>query len=185
MARRTRVRSGNRRPSPFSGGRIEFMGDREMLRKIEEMADERTMNSICYEALTKSAEPVKAYMDDFLDLHLKGNGIPWPHTQVTRPQGTGQSKRNFEYHPWWKGSRMNLIVGYNFSDYVYGDHEQQGALQALFLDIGTRTPGGTPRIVPTFFVYYAVRNSLTQVEAIQNEVIQRRLMEIWNRRMTV
>lgn len=156
------------------------MGDDELLRKIEELSSDKEINRICYDALIKSSAPVKQYMDDFLDTHLEGNGIPWPYTQMTPARGKGQSRRYYDNHAWWKGHRMSITVGYDFKDYVKGDHEQQGALQALFLDIGTRTAGGTPVIEPTFFVYYAVRNSISEVEAIQNEVVAQHFTRIWN-----
>lgn len=169
----------NRKRGTFSGGIIEWMGDDELLRKIEQLSSKEEINRICFDALTKSSVPVRKYMDDFLDTHLKGKGIPWPYTQVTLPEGKGQSKRNYNSHPWWKGNKMSITVGYDFNDYVKGNHEQQGALQALFLDIGTKSAGGTPRIVPTFFVYYGVRNSLAAIEAIQNETVARHFQRIW------
>ena len=45
--------------------------------------------------------------------------------------------------------------------FEYGFDAKNGGLPALFLDIGT------PKIKPTFFIYYAVENNLKAIHSIQ------------------
>lgn len=47
--------------------------------------------------------------------------------------------------------------------FEYGFDANDGGLPALFLDIGT------PKIKPTFFIYYAVENNLKRIHEIQKE----------------
>lgn len=47
--------------------------------------------------------------------------------------------------------------------FEYGFDAKDGGLPALFLDIGT------PKIKPTFFIYYAVENNLKRIHEIQKE----------------
>lgn len=47
--------------------------------------------------------------------------------------------------------------------FEYGFDAKNGGLPALFLDIGT------PKIKPTFFIYYAVENNLKKIHEIQKE----------------
>lgn len=159
---------------------LTWQGDAELLRKLTELGSQEFVNKTAYNALVASAEPIREYMDDFLDTHLEGSPIPFPYTQTTLPRGQGQSKKYTVVRPWWKGNRMYVIIGYEMEDYVKGDHEAQKALQALFLDIGTKDMGGTPRITPTFFVYYAIRNNYGAVARIQEAVVWRALRQIWS-----
>ena len=47
--------------------------------------------------------------------------------------------------------------------FEYGFDANDGGLPALFLDVGT------PKIKPTFFIYYAVENNLKRIHEIQKE----------------
>lgn len=166
--------------SKWSGNTLQWQGDTEVVRKLMTLGSDEFINKTIYTAMKLSAEPIQKYMNDFMDSHLEGNSIPFPYTQVTDPKGKGQTRRYPVIRPWWRGQRMNILIGYEIDDYVKGDHEAQKGLQALFLDIGTKSIGGTPRITPTFFVYYAIRNSYGQVAAIQERVVWQALRQIWS-----
>lgn len=56
--------------------------------------------------------------------------------------------------------------------FEYGFDPKEGGLPALFLDIGT------PKIKPTFFIYYAVENNLARIHAIQKEELTKILEEL-------
>lgn len=56
--------------------------------------------------------------------------------------------------------------------FEYGFDAKDGGLPALFLDIGT------PKIKPTFFIYYAVENNLKRIHDIQREELTKILEEL-------
>lgn len=56
--------------------------------------------------------------------------------------------------------------------FEYGFDVDKGGLPALFLDIGT------PKIKPTFFIFYAVENNLSKIHAIQQEELTKVLKEL-------
>lgn len=159
-----------RQVGSFSGGVLQYQGDRELAKMLQDLADTNTLNNAVAESLTKSAELLKKDMIAFMDTHRKG--MPTPATQNTPPRGTGQSNRYIG--EWLKrdGNTMILRVGFEKRNYKSGaSHEAQKGLQALFLDIGTKDAMGTPLVRPMFFVYYAVMNNLDEVRRIQNDVI--------------
>lgn len=163
-----------------SGGALEWWGDTELMRKLDSLASSEEMNRAVFDALMKSTEPVVEYQKEFMDSHLKGKPIPYPYTQTTLPRGKGQSNKWLDRRVWWKNGAMTVQVGFRKRDYKPGmKHENQQGLQALFLDIGTRMYHGTPRITPTFFIYYSVANNWAAIKRIQNEVIFEHILDIW------
>lgn len=159
-----------RQVGSFSGGVLEYQGDRELMKMLQDISSPDVLNRAVDEALIKSAEPLKKDMREFMDSHKKGR--PRPATQNTEPRGKGQSNRYLGQWLKRKGDTVTLRVGFEKKDYVSGaSHEAQKGLAALFLDIGTKDAMGTPLVRPTFFVYYAVRNNLDEVRRIQNDVV--------------
>lgn len=174
------ARRRSRQRGDFSGGNLQLFGFEEIVRKIDRLAEKKELNRIIYKALTESAKPVMDDMEEFMDTHREG--MPTPETQDTPPRGTGQSNRYTDMHGWWRGNRFTLQVGFKKADYKKGaSHEAQMALQALFLDIGTRMLHGTPRITPTFFIYYAVDNNRDLIKLTQERVLTESLRELWMR----
>lgn len=163
----------------YSGGVIEIYGFEELARKISEFGT-KALNDAVYSALKESEKPVKDYMVAFMDSHLEGKPIPFPYTQDTLPRGEGQSNRYYTSHVYWKGNQITMVCGFEKRDYVKGDHDAQRALQALFLDVGTKDALGNPRITPTFFMYYAVNNNLDTIRALQKNALIRSLQKWWN-----
>lgn len=159
-----------RQVGSFSGGVLQYQGDRELMKMLQDLSNPEILNNAVEEALRNSAKPLKEYMASFMDSHRKG--MPRPINQNTEPRGTGQSNRYLG--EWIKrdGNTFVLRVGFEKRNYKTGsDHESQKGLQALFLDIGTKDAMGTPLVRPTFFVYYAVMNNLDEVRRIQNNTI--------------
>lgn len=155
----------------FSGGVIHYQGDVELMKILQQLSNEAQLDEAIEDALMQSAKPVQDYMNDFMDSHLAG--MPTPPTQNTPPRGVGQTKKFMGQ--WLKrdGHRMELLIGYQKRDWNPRNKRAPMGLAALFLDIGTRDALGTPRVRPTFFIYYAVQNNLDQVRMIQNRVINR------------
>lgn len=172
------ARKRARKTGDFSGGQFELYGFNELLEKIEDFG-KSALNSAVYSALRASEQPVKNYMTRFMESHRAGKPIPFPYTQDTPPRGKGQTNRYYESHVWWKGNRITMICGYLKDDYVKGDKEAQKGLSALFLDVGTKTAMGTPRITPTFFMYYAVRNNADEIYRRQRNAITGSLSKWW------
>lgn len=56
--------------------------------------------------------------------------------------------------------------------FEYGFDAENGGLPALFLDIGT------PKIKPSFFIYYAVENNMKQIHDIQMGELRKILKEL-------
>lgn len=159
-----------RQVGSFSGGVLQYQGDRELMKLLQDLSSPENLNKAVDEALLKSSEPLKKDMADFMDTHRKG--MPKPATQNTEPRGRGQSNRYLG--EWLKrdGDTAILRIGFEKRDYKSGaSHESQKGLAALFLDIGTKDAMGTPLVRPTFFVYYAVNNNLDEVRRIQDGVI--------------
>lgn len=162
-----------RRPSreigSFSGGVIHWQGDAELMKRIQELSNAEQLDRVVEKCLRDSAKPVQDAMDDFMDSHLAGS--PRPRTQSTEPRGKGQTKRFMGQWLSRKGHHLELLIGYEKRDYSSGDKRAPEGLAALFLDVGTRDAAGTPRVTPTFFVYYAVMNNLDKVRRIQNDIM--------------
>lgn len=175
MARR---KARRRKVGDFSGGSFELYGFNELLEKIEDFGKD-ALNQAVYGALKSSEQPVKKYMTDFMESHKEGKPIPFPYTQDYPPRGTGQANRYYESHVWWKGQTITMICGFEKEDYVKGDKEAQKGLSALFLDVGTRDEMGTPRITPTFFMYYAVINNMDEIKRRQKTFLEGSLKKWW------
>lgn len=180
MARKAR----RRKVGDFSGGRFELYGFEELLRKIDEFGDTAVNNAV-YAALKSSEEPVKKYMLDFMGQHREGKGIPFPYTQDTPPRGKGQTERNYSSHMYWQGRTAIMVCGFAKEDYVKGNPEAQKGLAALFLDIGTKDAMGTPRIEPTFFMYYAVVNNMDEIKRRQRNALTGSLKYWWKKNQIV
>lgn len=173
MARRRARKTGD-----FSGGSFQLYGFNELLEKIEDFG-KKALNTAVYSALRASEQPVKSYMTRFMESHREGKPIPYPYVQDTLPRGKGQTNRYYESHVWWKGSRITMVCGYLKDDYVKEDKEAQKGLAGLFLDVGTRTAFGTPRISPTFFMHYAVENNADEIHRRQENAIKGHLVKWW------
>lgn len=61
------------------------------------------------------------------------------------------------------GGRVDVVSEEDCLFFEYGFEVAKGGLPALFLDIGT------PKIKPSFFIYYAVENNMSKIHAIQKE----------------
>lgn len=59
------------------------------------------------------------------------------------------------------GGKVEVVSEEDCLYFEYGFDAKNGGLPALFLDIGT------PKIKPTFFIYYAVENNLKAIHEIQ------------------
>lgn len=176
MAKR---KARRRKTGDFSGGSFELYGFEELLEKIEDFGT-KALNVAVYSALKSSEQPVKRYMTDFIESHKEGRDIPFPYTQDTPPRGKGQTNKYYESHVWWRGNTITMICGFEKADYVKGNKEAQKGLSALFLDVGTRDAMGTPRITPTFFMYYAVRNNADEIKRRQKTALEGNLKKWWN-----
>lgn len=65
------------------------------------------------------------------------------------------------------GGSVQVVSEEDCLYFEYGFDAKNGGLPALFLDIGT------PKIKPTFFIYYAVENNMARIHAIQREELMR------------
>lgn len=61
------------------------------------------------------------------------------------------------------GGSVKVVSEEDCLYFEYGFDAKKGGLPALFLDIGT------PKIKPTFFIYYAVERNLARIHQIQRE----------------
>ncbi len=106
------------------------------------------VNKAVEKALVKSAELPKKDMLDFIRQH----------------KDTGTTEASFvDNEVKWDGDRLTLKTGFDI---------KKGGLPALFLDIGT------PKIKPSFFVYYAVEKNVNKIKQIQQETLQEILKEL-------
>lgn len=65
------------------------------------------------------------------------------------------------------GGSVQVVSEEDCLYFEYGFDPEKGGLPALFLDVGT------PKIKPTFFIYYAVERNLGQIHEIQRQELLR------------
>jgi len=67
---------------------------------------------------------------------------------------------------------QEIEKGYGIISYKLGFDIKKGGLAALFLDIGT------PKMKPSFFVYYAFQNNVDNVKMMQEKALKQALKEL-------
>lgn len=78
---------------------------------------------------------------------------------------TGGTESSFEEGKvvWSGDTKVNFSMGFNI---------KKGGLPALFLDVGT------PKIKPSFFVYYAINNHYQEIYDTQKQALQKALFDV-------
>lgn len=70
------------------------------------------------------------------------------------------------------GGSVQVVSEEDCLYFEYGFDAKKGGLPALFLDIGT------PKIKPSFFIYYAVENNMKKIHEIQMQELSRIVKEL-------
>lgn len=98
------------------------------------------------DALQEGARPIQADLLRFMAKH-----------HLT---GTTEGSMTEALHKWNAGMMLYYEMGFDI---------KKGGLPALFLDIGT------PKIAPSFFVYYAFKENSDNVRALQEKALRKAL----------
>lgn len=92
-------------------------------------------------------------------------------SQVTFIWGKAAKKqfigKNVKGKKGFQGGSVEVVSENDCLFFEYGFDVEQGGLPALFLDIGT------PKIKPTFFIYYAIERNYPTIHAIQREELMK------------
>jgi hypothetical protein len=75
----------------------------------------------------------------------------------------GAARKRYDF----KSKSVKVYDDESILYFQYGFDANNGGLPALFLDVGT------PKITPSFFIYYAVENNLSKIHALQREELMK------------
>lgn len=151
MAKKRSRKKGNF--SHHGGVTLDFYGFEELLQKIIDAGGD--LEDSLAKSLEASAKPIANDLTGFMREHHR----------------TGKTLRSFE-----DVHSIDRARGFIF--YKLGFNKDKDGLPALYLDVGTKTELGAPRIEPTFFVYYAFKNNADRVKREQENALLEILEEL-------